>query len=96
MNPKVKKLKSEREKNCEKISRLTARNEEIDEEVTKLENLDIIGLVRGVGMTPDQLAAILKDVPLQSPASEPEGDEPPASEPMETPHEQEGGNYGEG
>lgn len=96
MNPKVKKLKAEREKNCEKISRLTARNEEIDEEVTKLENLDIIGLVRGVGMNPDQLAAILKGVPCQTPVSEPEDNEAPVSEPVETPHEQEGGYYGEG
>lgn len=96
MNPKVKKLKTEREKNCEKISRLTTRNEEIDEEVTKLENLDIIGLVRGVGLTPDQLAAILKDVPHQPSVCEPEDNEPPVSEPMEAPYEQEGGNYGEG
>lgn len=96
MNPKVKKLKTEREKNCEKISRLTARNEEIDEEVTKLENLDIIGLVRSVGMNPDQLSAILKDVPRQTPVSEPEDNEAPANEPTEAPYEQEGGNYGEG
>ncbi len=60
MNPKVKKLRAEREKNCEKISRLTARNDEIDKEVTALENTDIIGLVRGVGMTPDQLAALIQ------------------------------------
>ena len=39
---------------------LTARNDEIDQEVTKLENLDIIGLVRGIGLTPDQLAALIR------------------------------------
>ena len=29
----------------------------------ELENLDIIGLVRGMGLTPDQLAALIKAVP---------------------------------
>ena len=31
----------------------------------ELENLDIIGLVRGMGLTPDQLAAIIKAAPPQ-------------------------------
>lgn len=43
MNPKVEKL---REKNREKIEKLTARNRVIDETVWNLENTDIIGLVR--------------------------------------------------
>ena len=29
----------------------------------ELENLDIIGLVRGMGLTPDQLAAIIQAAP---------------------------------
>ncbi len=60
MNPKVKKLRAEKEKNNEKIAKCTARNEEIDKEVLQLENTDIIGLVRGIGMTPDQLAALIQ------------------------------------
>lgn len=36
MNPKITKLLAEREKNSEKIARLTARNEEIDSQVTEL------------------------------------------------------------
>lgn len=60
MNPKVKKLLAEKEKNNEKIAKCTARNEEIDKEVLQLENTDIIGLVRGIGMTPDQLAALIQ------------------------------------
>jgi len=60
MNPKIKKLRAERAKNDEKIKALTARNEEIDQEVTKLENLDIIGLVRAVGLTPGQLSALIQ------------------------------------
>lgn len=92
MNPKVKKLKSEREKNCEKISRLTGRNEEIDQEIDKLENLDIIGLVRGVGLSPDQLAALLKGVQPQR--FQPPGES--AEESQTAQYEQEGGGYGEG
>ena len=60
MNPKIKKLRAERAKNDNKIRTLSARNDEIDQEVTKLENLDIIGLVRGIGLTPDQLAALVR------------------------------------
>ena len=29
----------------------------------ELENLDIIGLVRGMGLTPDQLAALIQSAP---------------------------------
>ena len=35
-----------------------------------LENLDIIGLVRGMGLTPDQLAAIIKAAAPVNPVSE--------------------------
>ncbi len=61
MNPKVEKLRAEREKNDRKIQSLQSRNKTIDEKVTKIENTDIIGLVREVGMTPDQLAELLKN-----------------------------------
>ena len=60
MNPKIKKLQAERAKNDDKIAKLTVRNEEIDQEVMNLENLDIIGLVRSGGLTPDQLAALIQ------------------------------------
>ena len=60
MDPKITKLLAEKEKNSEKIAKLSARNEEIDSQVTELENLDIVGMVRRVGMTPDQLAALME------------------------------------
>ena len=60
LNPKITKLLAEKEKNSEKIAKLSARNEEIDSQVTELENLDIVGMVRRVGMTPDQLAALME------------------------------------
>ena len=46
MNPKISKLKAEKEKNLKKIADMNARIEEIDKLITELENLDIIGLVR--------------------------------------------------
>ena len=72
MNPKIKKLRAERAKNDNKIRTLSARNDEIDQEVTKLENLDIIGLVRGIGLTPDQLAALIQSSRTTAPAADPE------------------------
>jgi len=49
----------------------------LEEQRTKLENLDIIGLVRGMGLTPDQLAALLQSAPRpETPArKEVSGDE---------------------
>ena len=60
MNSKITKLLAEKEKNSEKIAKLSTRNEEVDSQVTELENLDIVGMVRRVGMTPDQLAALME------------------------------------
>lgn len=59
MNPKIEKLKQERSKNTEKISALQERNRKLSEQITKLENNDIVGLVREIGMTPEQLAELL-------------------------------------
>ena len=55
MNPKIKKIDKEYEKNAEKITELQARQRELEKQRMELENLDIIGLVRGMGLTPDQL-----------------------------------------
>ena len=60
MNPKIKKLKAEKEKNLCKIADMTARNEEIDAHVAELENLDIIGMVRDNAITPEMLAESIK------------------------------------
>ena len=62
MNPKIQKLKAERAKNDAKISALQARNREIDSTVEELENLDIIGMVRSYGITPEMLARFIKDM----------------------------------
>ena len=52
------------EKNAEKITELQARQRELEKQRMELENLDIIGLVRGMGLTPDQLAALIKAAPV--------------------------------
>ena len=59
MNPKIKKINTEYEKNAAKIAELQARQEELTKQRTELENLDIIGLVRNMGLDPDQLAALI-------------------------------------
>lgn len=60
MNPKVAKLKEEREKNCNKIASLQARNKKIDADILSIENTDIIGMVREYGFSPDQLMELIK------------------------------------
>ena len=60
MNPKIQKLKAEKEKLLAKKASIEAMCDEIDAQVTELENLDIIGTVREMGITPDQLAELLK------------------------------------
>ena len=62
MNQKIQKLKAERAKNDAKISALQARNREIDSTVEELENLDIIGMVRSCGITPEMLARFIQDM----------------------------------
>ena len=59
MNPKIKKITAEYQKNAAKIDELQARQAELTKQRTELENLDIIGMVRGMGLDPDQLAALI-------------------------------------
>ena len=68
MNPKIQKLKSEKEKLLAKKASIEARCDEIDTQVTELENLDIIGTVREMGITPEQLAELLKKL-MEKPVS---------------------------
>lgn len=62
MNSKITKLQAERGKNADKISVLQTRNREIDGQITELENLDIVGIVRDNGITPEMLAEIIKSM----------------------------------
>ena len=67
MRNKIHKLRTERSKNEEKITALRARNSELDKQITELENLDIVGMVRSLGMTPEQLAALLNETGIPTP-----------------------------
>ena len=60
MNPRLEKLRQEREKLAEKLASLTARLKALDEQILKLENTDIVGIVRENGPTIEQLAALEK------------------------------------
>ena len=59
MNPKISRLRAEREKNNGKIAALQTRNREIDIQIMELENTDIIGLARATGMSMEELAQFL-------------------------------------
>ena len=47
MNPRLEKLRQEREKLAEKLTSLTARLKALDEQILKLENTDIVGSADG-------------------------------------------------
>ena len=69
---KINKLQAERIKNEQRIEKLHARNTKLDEQIAELENTDIIGLVRSVGLTPEQLADFLQAANGTIPGLEPE------------------------
>lgn len=60
MNPKINKLRAELEKNNEKIEKLQARNEELQQQLQEAENLEILGMVRTCGMTVEEIMNLLK------------------------------------
>lgn len=62
MNAKMERLELEFEKNNTKITRLQERNKEITEQVKKLENLEIIGLVKEQKLTIKQLAELFQEM----------------------------------
>ena len=77
MNPRVAKLREEREKNVEKIASLQARNKKIDAEIIKLENSDILGMVHEFGLSPDALYELIlaskkNPLPVSNPITETE------------------------
>ena len=70
MNPKINKLKAEKEKNLRKIAEMTSRNDEIDRQVTELENLDIIGIVRENEVTPEELFELIRSLKKEENSNE--------------------------
>ena len=77
MNPKIQKLRAEREKHKNKIAELKERVSELDKQIKELENIDIIGLVRERGFTLEQFAELMGGtgaVPEPEPKTIEEGD----------------------
>ena len=70
MNPKINKLKEEREKNKEKIDKFTQRNKVIDAEIERIENAEIIGIVRAINIDLSELPELLKRIKERGVASE--------------------------
>ena len=60
MNPKIMKLRDERERNVSKIASLQTRNKKIDADIVAIENTDIVGMVREYGLSPDALFDLIK------------------------------------
>ncbi len=62
MNSKIRKYRQEREKNAVRISRLTARDEKLDELIMQEENNEIIAAVRARNMNAEQLTAFVREL----------------------------------
>lgn len=60
MNPKIKKLRAELDKNRQKIATLQERSQELEKQIRDLENIDIVGLVRAKGYTLEQFSDLIK------------------------------------
>ena len=66
MNPKIEKLKEEKQKNIEKINgwqnkiaNAEKRNEEIDQKIMEYENTDIIGMIRSSDLTIEEIVELI-------------------------------------
>ena len=70
MNPKIQKFRDERSKNKQKIASLKERNHDLDGIITKLENSEIIGIVRERKLTPEELHAMLAHMAGEAPYPE--------------------------
>lgn len=72
MNPRLEKLRLEREKVAGKLVSMNARLKALDEQILKLENTDIIGMVRENGLTIEQLAELMAMLERKPTATLPE------------------------
>ena len=84
MNPKLPKLRADNAKDRAKVEFLLARIEKRDKTIEEYENTDIIGMVREIGMTPEQLYELLsgfRPAPIDPiPVSTLKEEEPPVEE----------------
>ncbi len=59
MNPRIDKLKAERDKLAQRRGSLDVRIQKLDDQILNLENTDIIGIVRENGLSLDRLAELM-------------------------------------
>ena len=62
MNQKLQKLRQEREKLQGKLQTIQGRLRQMDEEIVKLEDVEIVWIVRELKLTPEALARVLEDL----------------------------------
>ena len=62
MNQKIQKIVTEIEKVKSKIATQQARLRELEQQKTELENTEIVGMVRGLEVTPEELATIIQAI----------------------------------
>ena len=60
MNPKITKIIGDMEKIKEKIAEQQSRMKELERMKTELENADIVAMVRGIDIPPDELEAFAR------------------------------------
>ena len=70
MNPKIDKFRKEIVIVEEKIASLQSKKKELEKQLADYENEEIIGMVRALRLTPEQLAAMLKNAKAPSPTKE--------------------------
>ena len=62
MNQKLQKLRQDREKLQGKLQTIQGRLRQMDEEIVKLEDVEIVGIVRELKLTPEALAQVLDNL----------------------------------
>ena len=62
MNPKIEKINQEIQKHQARIEQSQARIKELEQQRTELENTEIIGLVRSIRATPEELEELLRSM----------------------------------
>ena len=62
MNPKIKKLLAENEKDQAKLTVIQARIDGRNAQIQELENTEIIGLYREYELTPEQFVALIQQI----------------------------------
>ena len=60
MNPKIERVDKDIEKTKGKISEFQSRLRELEKQKTELENMEIVALVRGIEIAPQELALFIR------------------------------------